>query len=112
MVGVTRGLRQVLPSPDSWDSWTCARSEMLGAMLPGIFPDMVPVLVEDERWVGLRDPPSALFDLMFELVRSPAGVAEGDENLCWPLRSPMSRKIAVLDVIERRSMIATVSGRR
>jgi hypothetical protein len=85
---------------------------MLGAMLPGIFPDMVPVLVKDERWVGLRDPPSALFDLMFELVRSPAGVAEGDENLCWPLRSPMSRKIAVLDVIERRSVIATVSGRR
>ena len=57
---------------------------MLGAMLPGIFPDMVPVLVENEGWVGLRDPPSALFDLLFELVRSPPGVAEGDENLCWP----------------------------
>src|SRR5271166_3187982 len=57
---------------------------MLGAMLPGIFPDMVPVLVENEHRVGLRDPPSALFDLMFELVRSPAGVAEGDDDLCWP----------------------------
>jgi len=86
---------------------------MLGAMLPGIFPDIVPVLVEDEGWVGLRDPPSALFDLMFELVRSPAGVAEGDaRTFAGPLLSPMSRKIAMLDVIERRSVIATVSGRR
>jgi hypothetical protein len=57
---------------------------MLGAMLPGIFPDIVLVLVENERRVGLRDPPSALFDLMFELARSPAGIAEGDEDLCWP----------------------------
>jgi hypothetical protein len=56
---------------------------MLGAMLPGVVPDIVLVLVENEGWVGLRDPPSALFDLMFELVRSPAGVFEGDENLCW-----------------------------
>jgi hypothetical protein len=43
---------------------------MLGAMRPGIFPDIVPVLVENEGWIGLRDPPSALFDLMFELARS------------------------------------------
>jgi hypothetical protein len=41
---------------------------MLGAMLPGIFPDIVLVLVENERRVSLRDPPSALFDLTFELA--------------------------------------------
>src|SRR5271166_4586414 len=74
-------LRKVLPSQDSR---TCAHSEMLGAMLPGIFPDIVPVLVENERRVGLRDPPSALFDLMLELVRSPAGVSKGDEEPCRP----------------------------
>src|SRR5271165_5632129 len=57
---------------------------MLGATLPGDIPDIVPVLVEDEGRVGLGDPPGALFDLMLELVRSPASVAEGDEDLCRP----------------------------
>ena len=57
---------------------------MLGATLPGDIPNIVPVLVEDEGRVGLGDPPGALFDLMLELVPSPASVAEGDEDLCRP----------------------------
>ena len=109
---VRRRARLQLKSPSSADQRTCVHSEMFGATLPGILPDIVLVFVKNESWVGLRDPPSALFDLMFELVLSPAGVAEGDENLCWPSLVPMSRKIAMLDVIERRSVIATVSGRR
>ena len=42
---------------------------MLGGMFPGVFPDIVPVLVEDEGRVGLGTPPGVLFDLMLELVR-------------------------------------------
>ena len=57
---------------------------MLGGMFPGVFPDIVLVLVEDEGRFGLGNPPGVLFDLMLELARSPAGVAEGDEDLCWP----------------------------
>ena len=53
-------------------------------MLPGVIPDFVPVLVEDQRWIGLRNPPVALFDFAFELVRSPAGVAEGHEDFGRP----------------------------
>src|SRR5208337_609135 len=54
---------------------------MLGATLPGDIPNIVSVLVEDEGRVGFGDPPGALFDLMLELVPSPASVAEGDEDL-------------------------------
>ena len=49
-----------------------------------MIPDFVPVLVEDQRWIGLRNPPGALFDFAFELVRSPAGVAEGHEDFGRP----------------------------
>jgi hypothetical protein len=35
------------------------RSEMLGATLPGLIPDLVPVLVEDQRRIGLRNSPGA-----------------------------------------------------
>ena len=86
------------------DFWNF-RVTILGATLPGDIPNIVPVLVEDEGRVGLGDPPGALFDLMLELVRSPASVAEGEEDLCWPFLLPMSRKIAMLEVIERRSVM-------
>ncbi len=86
---------------------------MLGATLPGDIPNIVPVLVEDEGRVGLGDPPGALFDLMLELVPSPASVAEDDEDLCRPsLVADVLQDRAMLDVIERRSVMATVSGRR
>src|SRR5271166_3307369 len=65
---------------DFWNFYVA----MLGATLPGDVPNIVPVLVEDEGRVGLGDPPGALFDLMLELVPSPASVAEGDEDLCRP----------------------------
>src|SRR5208282_2127919 len=57
---------------------------MLGASFPGDVPDIVPVLVEDEGRVGLGGRPGALFDLVLELSRFPAGVAEGDEDLRRP----------------------------
>src|SRR5271156_718821 len=59
-------------------------SEMLGAALPGVVPDLVPVLVEDQRRIGLRNSPGPQFDLAFELARSPAGVAEGHEDFGRP----------------------------
>ena len=36
---------------------------MLGGMFPGVFPNIVPVLVEDEGRVGLGNPPGVFFDL-------------------------------------------------
>ena len=81
-------------------------------MFPGVLPDIVPVLVEDEGRVGLGNPPGVLFDLMLELVRSPAGVAEGDEELCRP--SLVANILQDLQVRRHRNAIgqATVSGRR
>jgi hypothetical protein len=45
---------------------TGEHSEILGGMFPGVFPDIVPVLVEDEGRVSLGDQPGVLFDLMLE----------------------------------------------
>src|SRR5208282_161810 len=58
---------------------------MLGAMLPGVIPEILPVLIENQVRIGLRGPPCALLDFTFELVRFPAGVAEGHEDFDWPL---------------------------
>jgi hypothetical protein len=47
---------------------------------PCVVPDLVSVLVEDQSKIGLRESPGAELDLAFELVGSPAGVAEGHED--------------------------------
>jgi hypothetical protein len=49
-------------------------------------------------------------DLAFQLVWSPASVAKGHEDFLRVL-APMSNRISTLEVIDSRSLMATVSGR-
>src|SRR5215475_610281 len=70
----------VLPRPRDRAGAPCA-SQRLGTAVHRILPDAAAVVVEDQgRILGGREPGPA-HQLGFELPRTPAGIAEGDQAL-------------------------------
>jgi len=110
--GLLRVAEEVFSNPDLM---TSEHSEMLGGMSPSVIPDIVPVLVEDESRVGLSNRPGVLFDLMLELVRSPAGVAESHENFGGPflganVPQDLEARCHRQAIVDRDGLRATVIG--
>src|SRR5262249_45749703 len=88
-IGWKIGRRRRLPARPArvghWGAGYPRPSQVLGAARGGVLPDFVAIVIKHDALIGRRRVPDVAGKLAFELPRRPAGVAEGDEALCWPL---------------------------
>src|SRR4249920_644170 len=74
---------------------TTLSSKILLAMRVGNFPDLVPILIENQFKITWRGKPDTTFKLSLKLPRAPARIPKCDEIFLWTF--------VIADVLQNRS---------